>query len=162
MKRSLRSLALLCSFALFLVAGLANAEPRPLTFVASHAELYAALEAAERGTIGSVAISEKYMQEGTSRVQKNQLRGLMQTVFSLGDRAVYLYGSPLDRGLAEELLDMRIPPECGTPIFVGKLIDRHRPAEPVHLCGMGGDTSDAGIRKRVEANNDREMRRIER
>ncbi|OGZ12860.1 MAG: hypothetical protein A3C93_03285 [Candidatus Lloydbacteria bacterium RIFCSPHIGHO2_02_FULL_54_17] len=140
--------------------GLAYAGTPTLTFVTSHTELYVALEAAEKGTIGSVAISEKYMQEGTSRVQKNQVRGLIATVFKLGNRAVYMYGVPLDRSLAEELLDMRAPAECGAPIFLGKLIDGKNRAEPITLCGMGGDTDEATLRSRLRINIERELGRV--
>jgi len=101
------------------MVGLAHAATS-LTFVANHAELYAALEAAEKGAIGSVAISEKYYQEGTSRVQKNQIRGLIARTFEFKGRMVYLYGQPLDNDLARELIDVEAVRDCGrglTPTF---------------------------------------------
>ena len=98
--------ALFAALLFFAGLSLAYAGTSALTFVTNHTELYAALDVAEKGTIGSVAISEKYFQEGTSRIQKNQIRGLISRTFELGGgRMVYLYGLPFDETLARELLD---------------------------------------------------------
>ena len=93
---------LFAAFALFVTVGLAHAAA-PLTFVANDDELNVALEAAELGTIGSIAISEQFYQ-GSAKQTKDRIRGLIARTFELGHRAVYIYGSPLDVDLANELL----------------------------------------------------------
>lgn len=141
----------------FFFSAIVHAQSNGLTFVASHTELYAALDAAEKGTIGSVAIAEKYYQEGTSRIQKNQLRGLIARTFELGDRAVYIYGQPLNVGLADELLDMKTD-GCNPPYFSGKLMKTKDPTDPVELCGASDKTlSEETMRKNL-VKNEKEAR----
>lgn len=103
-KRFSGVLAALC---IMLSCSLSSAYASTLRFVDSHDDLVAALDEAEHGTIGSVAVATTYYQEGTSKTQKAQIRALMQTVFE-HDRAVYLYGQSLSEELVGELLDVEI------------------------------------------------------
>jgi hypothetical protein len=152
------AVALFAALVLSAGLGLAYTGTPTLIFVANHDELYAALKAAEKGTIGSVAIAEKYYQRGTSRIQKNQIRGLMQTVFKLGDRAVYIYGQPLDVGLASELLDMEMD-NCGPLYFSGKFVRVKEPNDPVKSCGVNGDALSEEIMQKELIDHDASTRR---
>lgn len=137
---------LLASFvvlAILVMVSLAHATTS-LTFVSSHTELYGALEGAEKGTIGSVAIAEKYYQEGTSRVQKNQIRGLIATVFKLNNRAVFIYGSPLDNKLANELLGLS--GGCSPAFAVGRI----GPQKAV--CLLFAPKSEDAMRREIRRN----------
>lgn len=153
--------ALFAALTLCFVVGVAHASTS-LTFVASDDELNVALEAAERGTIGSVAISERFYQEMSSRQRKALMRGLIARTFELGDRAVFMYRSNLDVELAEELLAVRTPTVCSAPIYLGKLYDSKNPTQPITLCGMMGDASEEGIRERLRQNNEYTFRQLSR
>lgn len=131
-------LVFIASFFSFSVVGAA-----PVSFIENDDELYAALEAAEKGTIGSVAISEKYYKDGASGTQKNRIRGLIVRTFELGDRSVYIYNDsvPLDLGLAGELLAAY--PPCSTGFFIGHFVPLHG-NEFTSSCWSGqGDASSA-------------------
>ena len=73
-----------------------------------------------------------------------------------------MYGSPFDRRLTEELLDIIAPAVCADPVFLGKFLDAKNRANPVTLCGMNGDTSEEGMRQRLRINHERELGRINR
>lgn len=133
------------------LATVAHAQPccepyaKELTFVADHDELNVALEAAEQGTVGSVAISEKYYQEGTSKTQKDLIRGLIARTFELGNRAVYIYSQPLNNELARELLGDSIG--CAPAYARGRITGKVNGS----MCFMAGeamseDTMRKGLR----------------
>jgi hypothetical protein len=111
-----RYVALVCAV-LFSVTAVAG----EVTFVANDDELNAALESAARGTIDSVAIAEQFYQ-GSAKQTKDRIRGLITRTFKLGDRAVYVYGQPLDASLANELLDGRM--FCSPAYAIGRNRDR--------------------------------------
>lgn len=132
---------------IFLV-GVAHAQSTPLTFIANHAELYAALDAAEQGTIGSVAISEEYFKKGTSRIQKNQIHGLIARTFESGDRTVFFYGHPLDTALVKELLGGGLA-ACSSAYAIGKTLYKGRAITASSVCFNvleGGVTSEKTMR----------------
>ena len=156
MNQFLRFVATVCLA--YSVSAITNAAE--VAFVASPAELYSAMDAAEKGSIGSVAIDQKYYTEGTNKIQKNQIRGLMQTVWELGNRTTYLYGSPLDMELAEELLGVRAMSECRSSVFLGKLVEERKRDNPVVLCDARDNVSGEGIQNRLRVNNERELRRM--
>ena len=127
-----------------------------VTFVSSDAELNAALASAEKRTIKSIAVAERFYQ-GSAKQTKDRIRGLMARTFELGDRAVFMYGASFNVGLAKELLDERQPLHCVMPVILGKYIESRDRNNPIQLCGSMGDTTEAGLQNQI-----RDMHRLAR
>ncbi len=131
-------LVFIASLFSFSVAGAA-----PVSFVENDEQLNAALEVAERGTIGSVAIKQDFYRTSAKQT-KDRVRGLIARTFELGDRSVYIYNdsASVDQGLAGELLAMS--PPCPSGFFLGKFMPIHG-NEFTSSCWSGrGDASSAG------------------
>ncbi len=150
MFRSFKWLAPLFATIAFSISSLACAQTPEVIFISNYDELVLAANAAEKATdIGSVAISVEFYKNGMAFWAQERTRELIEQVFAFGDRAVYFYGVPFEKGVAEALLEMKAPDVCPSPIFLGKMILTKNPEEPVTLCGTNGDTSEEGLRQRI-------------
>lgn len=87
-----------------------------LYFVGNDDELNVALEAADKGHVGGVAVDQSFY-FGSAKKRKDQMRALMVGARDAGALA-YIYGNDLDLGLAKEVLEFPDTTQCASAVVV--------------------------------------------